>query len=186
MAMKSFMDTAFYNRNLNKKVTGKQINDETNNETFYICIKNEYMYKLGLNEDINCDFCEYSKLNFTDKYNIMYFIHRDGIIGNIKIPDDAICHLYHDEIICNKLILELVKPSTKHELTKDIYIYVDSLFNGSPSIDYMDENFIRNNPNYSKAIYIELYRKYQYSIYDDHVIKHHKMIDYAKKILREL
>ena len=53
---RNFMDTEFYRQNFHKEITGEQINNATNNETFYKYVSenlnhHNFIHKIGLNEN---------------------------------------------------------------------------------------------------------------------------------------
>lgn len=121
--MIQFADTTFYRKHISKEVSGKQINNITNNGIFYKCLSYEpdcdLSCYLGLNVDspnsINLD-----GFRITDEKNIIYYFYLGKYLADIKIPDDARCFIDNScGITCDKFFVESIKLIKEHELLKD-------------------------------------------------------------------
>lgn len=121
--MTQFTSTAFYKKNINKEVYGKQINNITNNGTFYKCLSYEpdedLTCYLGLNinspSSLNLD-----GFRITDKNNIIYYFYAGRYLADIKIPDDARCVIDNNGgITCDKFFVESINLIKEHDLLKD-------------------------------------------------------------------
>jgi hypothetical protein len=171
---KKIRDTQFYKDNLHKKVTGKQINQITNNETLYKCLskkftRNDFTYKMGLN--INVDFGvdnNYKNIfDFVNKHSIIYDLDPEYIfpanakipndsicyIANARIPDDSICYLDDYDIICDIIIIESIKLIKEHELMKNYDFCSDAIEKEPWIICSVNDELLLNNVNlWSKAV----------------------------------
>lgn len=127
--MAPFSETKFFKQNIDKTVSGKQINDITNNGTFYMCISSEPFHKLslttcrpGLNinhsDSLNLDgFTVYDEKTIAE-FDRLYYGRQ---LANIKIPDDAKC--VPDEfggIDCDKFFVTSITLTREHELLKKV------------------------------------------------------------------
>lgn len=162
----NFMETEFYKKNLNKIISGKQINDETNNESFYVC-DNVYPYEQRLSGSIHSDACY-----LTNKHNLSRHMRAGHNLKITKIHDDAQCRLLCDKIQCDNYVHVVTESIIGHEFFKDeqfclsavkhdcdliMYVNKDILFaNVSTCIDairqkymmimYIDKNILHDNP----------------------------------------
>lgn len=155
---KNFMDTLFYKTNLHKEVSGKQINDNSNNEIFHKCLNetmnhNHFTYKIGINEDTTTfsphGTCSGGGLYVTNRQNIHKFLHYGPTVGNMMIPDDARCYLEKDRFKCDKLILILTEKTQYHDVMMHMMTDKDYCINMVKTngclIGYINDNMLKNN-----------------------------------------